>query len=78
VASAILNLRVTPRRMLPAREAAEYIGISAKKLAVVCPVAPIEMPDGSRLYDMRDLDAWIDGLKSGDPTGDEEILGRLG
>ncbi|MER9936500.1 hypothetical protein [Mesorhizobium sp. M0088] len=73
-----LNIRVTPRRMLPLRDAAEYTGIAAKRLAGVCPVTPIEMPDGSRLYDMRDLDAWIDGLKSGDATGDDELIGKLG
>ena len=72
--SATLNLRVSPRRMLTAREAAEYIGLPAKAL----PVAPVEMPNGRRLYDMRDLDEWLDDLKASGPTDADDILGRLG
>ncbi|MER8491154.1 hypothetical protein NKH53_23230 [Mesorhizobium australicum] len=73
-----LNIRVTPRRMLPLRDAAEYIGVATKRFAGVCPVTPIEMPDGSLLFDIRDLDSWLDSLKSGDASGDDELIGKLG
>ncbi|MER8581734.1 hypothetical protein NKG95_24095 [Mesorhizobium sp. M1423] len=64
--------------MLPAKEAADYCGIPAKRFPSECRVPPVEMPSGAKLYDMRDLDAWIDTLKSGDPSGDDELLGKLG
>ncbi|WP_292674990.1 hypothetical protein [Mesorhizobium sp.] len=78
MASATLNIKVSPRRMLGAREAAEYCGIAAKRFPVECAVTPVAMPSGVKLYDMRDLDAWIDSLKSGDATGDDELIGKLG
>ncbi|WP_244474669.1 MULTISPECIES: hypothetical protein [unclassified Rhizobium] len=78
MASATLNIKVSPRRMLSAREASEYVGLPTKRFPGVCSVQPVAMPDGSNLYDMRDLDAWVDSLKSGAPGNDEDILGRLG
>ena len=72
--SATLNLRVSPRRMLSAREAGEYCGLPAKQI----PVAPIEMPNGKALFDIRDLDEFLDGLKSSQPNTDDDIIGRLG
>ena len=35
------------------------------------------MPGGAKLYDMRDLDGWIDGLKDGAANDDETIVRRL-
>lgn len=29
------------------------------------------------LYDMRDLDSWIDGFKAGAGDSDDDILGKL-
>ncbi|BBE74330.1 hypothetical protein [Oharaeibacter diazotrophicus] len=71
-----INLRLTPRRLLKASEAAEYCGRSRKTFATECPVAPIAFPNGDRLYDMHDLDRWIDALKAGDTADD--IVARLG
>jgi len=73
MASATLNLRVSPRRMLAAREAAEYCGLPVKQL----PVRPVEMPGGKVLYDIRDLDRWLDALKDGAPDDADEIIGKL-
>ncbi len=78
MASATLNIKVSPRRMLTAREAAEYCGLSPKRFPLECTVSPVEMPGGAKLWDMRDLDAWIDGLKDGAVNDDEIILSRLG
>lgn len=75
--SATLNLRISPRRMLPVKEAAVYCGIAVKRFSQECRVPPVAMPGGSKLYDIRDLDTWLDGLKSGHDA-DDEILGRLG
>ena len=60
--------------MLSAREAGEYCGFPAKQI----PVPTVEMPNGKALYDVRDLDDFLDGLKAGQPNGDEDIIGRLG
>ena len=75
--SATLNLRVSPRRMLTAREAAEYCGVPVKRLGFDCGVVPIEMPSGRLMYDMRDLDGWIDGVKAGQLELHDDIVGKL-
>jgi len=77
MATANLNIRMVPRRMLTAREAAEYCGLPAKRFQGECGVPPVAMPSGTRLYDMRDLDTWIDGLKAGASDSDDDILGKL-
>jgi hypothetical protein len=77
VTAATLNLRVQPFRLLTKAEAAHYCRRSVKKFEVQCPVTPIQMADGDRLWDVRDLDRWIDSLKS--DFGDEAsaIVSRL-
>lgn len=72
--SATLNLRVSPRRMLTAREAADYTGVNAAQL----PVRPVELPNGKRLYDLHDLDAFLDGLKGDGEADHEAIIAKLG
>lgn len=74
---ATLNINVQPRRMLSAREAAVYVGVAMKRLAVDCTVSPVVMPNGKQLYDKADLDGWIDRLKGGDAGGDDDILSKL-
>jgi hypothetical protein len=79
MASATLNLKVTPRRMVSDREAAEYCGRSLAKFRAACPVAPVEFPDGARLFDLRDLDVWLDGLKGASLSASaDDILAKLG
>lgn len=66
------------RRMLKPSEAAEYCGLSLAKFKV-CGISPVQMPNGTILYDLRDLDAWLDGLKAEAPVADDDmILARLG
>lgn len=52
-------------RLVTLTQAAAYCGVSAPVLKGVCPVRPIALGSGKRLqrFDVRDLDAWIDGLK---------------
>ena len=74
--NATLNLRIKPYRLLTKVEAANYCRRSVKKFEAQCPVPPIEMADGDRLWDVQDLDRWIESLKHGsDPA--EDILGKL-
>lgn len=77
MSSAILNIRVTPRRMLSATEAAEYCGLALKHFKLECSVVPVEMRGNIMRFDMRDLDAWIDSKKTGHANDDEEIIARL-
>ncbi|PZU21950.1 MAG: hypothetical protein DI589_13730 [Shinella sp.] len=78
VSAATLNIKVSPRRMLSEREAAEYIGLTLKRFQGARPVAPIEMPGKVLVYDMRDLDAFIDQRKVGASDNDDDILAALG
>lgn len=78
MSTATLNIKVSPRRMLTAREAAEYCGLPLKKFTHYCRVSPVRMPGVDIRYDMRDLDEWLDGMKSGLPNGDDDIIERLG
>jgi hypothetical protein len=75
---ATLSLWVRPYRLLKKTEAAHYCRLSVKNLETQCPVRPIKMPDGELLWDVQDLDKWIDSLKAGvgDDTADA-ILARL-
>jgi predicted DNA-binding transcriptional regulator AlpA len=52
-------------RLINLAEAAAYCGVSTPVYARLCPVRPISLGPGKRLerFDVRDLDAWIDGLK---------------
>lgn len=77
MATATLNLRVSPRRMLSVREAAEYCGEPIKRFPTLCPINPVLMPSGKAMYDLHDLDEWLDGLKSDQPNSDDEIIERL-
>lgn len=76
MATATLNLRVQPFRLLTKAEAAQYCRRSVKKFEAQCRVAPLLMPDGDKLWDVHDLDKWIDGLKDG-TANDDDIIGRL-
>ncbi len=77
MSSATLNIKVAPRRMLSAREAADYCGLPAKHFRHDCPVSPMEMPRKKLLFDIKDLDFWIDGMKNGISADQDEIVNRL-
>lgn len=73
-----LNIKVLPRRMLHAREAAEYCGMTLKTFQVECTASPVMMPRGTKMYDMQDLDVWIDSLKTGQACSDDDLIRQLG
>jgi len=72
-------------RLMTKREAAKYCRLSASTFHRLCPIRPVDLGSGNpRLlrYDVRDLDRWIDALKSkaGSETTDLEpdaYLARL-
>jgi hypothetical protein len=74
----MLNIRVIQPRMLSLKLAADYVGIPQRRFTTSCPVAPIMMPDDVRLYDVRDLDGWLDALKGGQKAVNDDIIGKLG
>lgn len=76
--SAVVAIKIAPRRMLSLREAADYCGMSRKQFTMFSGVAEVAMPHGQKLYDIKDLDAWLDALKNNTPDGHEAILARLG
>lgn len=49
-----------PPRLMPAPQAAHYLGVSTSKLASL-PI-PRKVEGGKRLYDRRDLDTYADAL----------------
>lgn len=74
----ILNLRIQPYRLLKKTEAAHYCRLPVKSFVTLCPVRPIKMPDGELLWDVQDLDKWIDSLKVGvGEDAADAILARL-
>jgi hypothetical protein len=74
---ATVNLRVQPYRLLNKVEAAHYCRLPVKKFRAMCPIKPIQMADGIVLWDVQDLDAWIDAMKSGTESDDFLIAAKL-
>lgn len=78
MATTNLNISVINKRMLKQSEAASYTGLPVKQFKVACPVRPVELKQGTFLWDRRDIDLWIDDVKSGTVTDTREnILDRL-
>lgn len=78
MATTNLNISVIDKRMLKQSEAASYTGLPLKYFKATCPVRPVELKQGTLLYDRRDIDVWIDRVKGGFVVDTrEEILGRL-
>ncbi|PDT85780.1 hypothetical protein [Sinorhizobium sp. BJ1] len=75
--SGTIKVVLPQRRMLSLKEAAQYCGLPVKRFAAQRAVPPIAMPTGDELYDIRDLDEWLDALKHGATDSDDDILGRL-
>lgn len=63
----------TPVRLLPTKLAARYCGIPASRFAKVCPARPVRITEQERpKWDIKDLDSWIDSVKSGGETKTKE------
>lgn len=72
-----INLRVAPYRLFTKAEAAHYCRRSPAKFEAQCTVTPIIMADGDRLWDVLDLDKWIDSLKEPKSSDADAIVARL-
>jgi len=75
---AAIKIISDPPRLLTKAESADYCARSTKRFEVECPVSPIKFLNGDLRWDRRDLDQWIDSMKSGSISHEnEEILARL-
>jgi hypothetical protein len=74
--SASLHIVTVPRRLLTRTEAAYHCGRDTRQFGRECPVQPIRFSNGNLRWDVRDLDRWIDSLKS-EALGIDEIVKRL-
>jgi hypothetical protein len=70
--------KIAPR-MLTKAMAAAYCGVSPQTFSAICPVAPIAMGKGDRLwrYDIRQLDRWIDGLGGKQELSEPDWLAEM-
>lgn len=74
MATTNLNISVIDKRMLKQSEAASYAGLPVKHFKAACPVRPVELKQGTLLWDRRDLDLWIDDVKSGAVTDTRDTI----
>lgn len=72
--SAMVNIRTSPRRMLTSLDAAEYCGIPVRYFFTQRSFPKMQMPNGSQLHDISDLDSWINGLKGDAQENDASLL----
>jgi hypothetical protein len=77
MATATLNLSIVARRMLSKAEAAHYCGIAVKRFEIDCPVRRVRVGERD-LWDMHDLDEWLDRLKDTNDDTVDAIVARLG
>ena len=75
---ATIKLHLQPFRLMKKADAAHYCARSPKTFEGECPVQPLRMANGDKLWDVVDLDAWIDGLKGARALSNDEILAKLG
>jgi hypothetical protein len=72
-----LQVKLVAKRMLTKAEAAQHCGRSLRQFGLECPVRPVRFDNGDIRYDVRDLDSWLDTLKSSEENDANAILGRL-
>lgn len=63
--------------MLSKADAAHYCGLPTSRFSHLCPVTPVELSNGTKRWDVQDLDKWLDSLKSPDDCSDDALLSRL-
>jgi hypothetical protein len=78
MSSARLHFTTIYKRMFDVTEAADYCGMATKHFKALCPVVPVALANRIERFDKRDLDQWIDNVKTGAAdTSQAAILGRL-
>jgi len=73
-----IDIPTIPTRLLNKKEAARYCRINPARFSVLCPVRPFGIEKNRMVYDIQELNRWIDSLKSGkDSDSDEALIGKL-
>lgn len=74
----MLKIDYPLRRMLDKDEAAIYCHIPKSKFPAICPVPPTRLHDTLGLvWDIKELDKWLDNRKDAIELTDDEILEQL-
>lgn len=73
---AVINMEAKPLRLLTREQAASYCNLTISKFLFVCPCRPVEITERLQLWDIHDLDVWIDSLKTNDLC-DDAVVARL-
>jgi hypothetical protein len=76
MSSTTFQIKTFSKRMLDEKESAHHCGLPLAVFKRVCPVKPVKFPGGPERYDVRDLDAWLDSLKT-DNADVDAILEKL-
>ena len=58
------------KRFLNEREAATYSGMTLVEFRRDCPVIPQERAQGRKVWDVNELDNWLDGYQ---PNGNNDV-----
>ncbi|MBQ4808901.1 hypothetical protein J4717_15610 [Phaeobacter sp. HS012] len=78
MATTNLNISVIDKCMMRPSEAASYSGLPVEHFKATCPVRPVELKQDTLLWDRKDIDDWIENVKSGAVSDTrEDILDRL-
>jgi len=73
--NATITVVFREKRLLTRSEAASYMNLPETAFEDVCPVPPLEILAGEKLWDKRELDEWIDRRGRSKVTLDEVIKG---
>lgn len=65
------------KRFLTDQEAATYAGMSIAEFRRDCPVRPQCRAQGRKVWDVSELDKWLDGYSSKGNSLIEEAISRL-
>lgn len=76
--TSIVAIKTSPRRMLSPKEAALYCGEPFTTFEARCPCKPRLNSRGQKLYDIKDLDKWLDPKDENDRDSEAAIMEKLG
>lgn len=71
-----LALPLPAKRLLTAKEAAAYCGVSVNTMKAYVKVMPVKIGNCVR-YDVQELDRWLDGQRQSEPLTGDDWLGML-
>lgn len=72
------SIQMQAKRMMSRKDAAVYCGLPVSRFEDFCPIEPVTFANGSRRWDIHDLDRWIDGYKGDSDCEHESLLDKLG